>query len=813
MYRVTAAVRMSIGLASITMTACLAAHGLGLIPDAEQATLTGRRSLCETVAVQCTLAAQKDDVATLRTVIKALVTRTPDILSAAVRRTNGKILAISGAHEENWTNFDSEKSVPNEVVVPIRSGTKPWGRVEIRFKSLETEGWLGIINNPLARLLLFLTSCCCLGTMWYLKRTLTHLDPTAVIPDRVRATLDTLAEGVLVLDKDQRIILANKAFISNTGRGTDTLQGSKADEIPWDSDDTGTAKGSFPWTRAIREGTRQTGVMLRLPQADASTRTFMVNSTPIIGTDGRQRGALATFDDVTHIEMKNHELEEMLVVLNDSREEIRRKNDELTVLATRDPLTSCYNRRAFFGQFETQWTMALAQAQPLSCVMVDIDHFKSVNDTHGHSVGDLVLQEVSSVLRASARSNDIVCRYGGEEFCILLPQTSLAEAQTFAERLRQQIAGQKCGPIFVTSSLGVSASELGAHEPRELLDQADKALYVSKRSGRNRVTLFSDVPPDLEINNAKTSRKKASDAEVDVPIPFHAVTALCSALAFRDALTAEHSRRVADLCVATAQGLMTERECYVLEMAALLHDIGKLGVPDGILLKPGPLTEDEWKVMGTHDRIGVEIISAAFSSPELTEIVRTHHGWYGGNPRAQSLPKGEELPLGARILTIADAYDAMVSDRVYRKGCPREKAFAELRRCAGVQFDPAIVERFVEAVMNSDRSRSHHALSVPKPTALRIGVQIERLATAIDAKDYPALSVMAGRLAATAAKEGVIEIAELATELEQTAQEDPDLLKIVSLTTNLLELCRATQSSYLSSAVDEEELLEIGGEG
>ena len=789
--------RMSCALACLTLSVCFAAQSLGLLPDAERPVLAGRRALCEAVAIQCALAAQKDDQSTLHTVIQALVLRNKDVLSAAVRRTNGKLLALAGNHAGDWALRKSETSTPDQVVIPIRQGKLAWGRVEIGFVPLEDTSWAGRLWGPGTRLLVFVTLSVFLAYAWYLKRTLTHLDPAAVIPERVRATLDTLAEGVLVIDRNQRIVLANKAFAHNTGQNPESLQGRRAEDIAWHMRDSDAAPQDFPWTRAIREGTSQTGVMLRLSQNSTSTRTFMVNTMPIVGSDGRQRGALATFDDVTSIEKKNQQLEEMLTVLNDSRDEIHRKNEELTLLATRDPLTACLNRRAFYNLFETHWNATRKNNQALSCVMVDVDHFKAVNDTHGHSVGDQVLQDVSSILRAGARPTDVVCRYGGEEFCVLLPQTGLSEARVFAERLRRQIAEKQCGPIYVTASLGVSAMDLGASDPRELLDQADKSLYVSKRSGRNRVTLWSEVPADFAIELAESGRKqRGEDFEVDVPIPFHAVTALSSALAYRDALTAEHSRRVADLCVATAQGMMPERQCYVLEVAALLHDIGKLGVPDAILLKPGPLTADEWKVMRTHDRIGVEIISAAFSSPELTEIVRTHHAFYGGSVSA--LPCGEDIPLGARILTIADAYDAMVSDRVYRKGRDRDQAFVELRRCAGSQFDPAVVERFIEAVSSNDQSRNQPPLAVTKPTALRIGIQIERLATAIDAKDYAALSVMAGRLAATASKDGVMPIAELASELERCAQSEPDLIEIVSLTTNLLELCRATQASYIA---------------
>ena len=136
-----------------------------------------------------------------------------------------------------------------------------------------------------------------------------------------------------------------------------------------------------------------------------------------------------------------------------------------------------------------------------------------------------------------------------------------------------------------------------------------------------------------------------------------------------------------------------------------LHDIGKIGVPDSILLKPGPLTQDEWQVMTMHDHIGVEIIKSSFACSELAEIMTNHHAWYAGNPRSPELPTGDDIPLGARILAIADAFDAIVSDRVYRRGRSIEDAFAELRRCVGTQFDPELVEEFIACVLARDHSR------------------------------------------------------------------------------------------------------------
>src|SRR5205823_2390774 len=170
-----------------------------------------------------------------------------------------------------------------------------------------------------------------------------------------------------------------------------------------------------------------------------------------------------------------------------------------------------------------------------------------------------------------------------------------------------------------TVSLGVAAMEGGASSPQDLLNQADQALYAAKRGGRNRVEAWN--PALTAVAAPERAEGRAPERSSTDPISFRAVAALMSALAQRDKGTAAHSRRVADLCVAAAQGLMSVSDCFILEAAALLHDIGKLGVPDSILLKPGPLTEDEWRVMRMHERLGAEIVAATFNSPQLTEIV------------------------------------------------------------------------------------------------------------------------------------------------------------------------------------------------
>ncbi len=393
--------------------------------------------------------------------------------------------------------------------------------------------------------------------------------------------------------------------------------------------------------------------------------------------------------DVTPLEQKSEQLATTLFELKQSKDEITKQNEELRYLATRDPLTNCVNRRTFFEQFDNLFNESKITGQPLCALMVDIDFFKSINDNYGHSKADDVLQATGLLLNELARDDDVVCRYGGEEFSVLMPGLSLDEASEAAERIRGSIAKIDFVGFSITASLGVSQVKLGAPNPQALLDQADKCLYVAKRNGRDQVVRFDTVPDDLIVDESKIARLKPGENESSDSIPFSAVSALLSALSFRDAQTGAHSTRVAAYAALLAQRLLGPKEVYVIEIAGLLHDIEKIGVPDAILLKPGRLDEEEWKIMDRHDRFGIEIINKSFKHKELTEIVRCHYNRFDG--RGIGGLHGEEIPIGARILTIADSFDAMISDRPYRKGMPIQDALNELCRCAGTQFDPNLI--------------------------------------------------------------------------------------------------------------------------
>lgn len=801
--------RITLSLVAMMLTTLLSAHLLGLMPNDREAILRGRENLCESIAIQCSVYASRGDLDAIETCFKAISSRNPDIQSMGLRRTDGSLVLATEEHDAIWAQDSSPASANTNVKVPIYQGTEQWGTAEVSFAPPRPTSWVGQYVHPLLALCMF----CVIGTAvlfgYYLKQVLTLLDPTRVVPQRVRTALDTLSEGLILLDPQGRIVMANQSFAATVGNSVEQLVGKYATNLPWTErkevvpgareNSVGVGEFTAPWVEVLADGQSRQGSLLSIHSADNRSKTFSVSASPICDDAGHQRGAIASFEDVTRLEQKKNELASALQSLRLSSEKVREQNAILERLATRDPLTNCYNRRSFFEQFDIQWNSAQRYGNALSAVMVDVDHFKAVNDNHGHSVGDTVLQRVAETLQRQVRDTDIVARYGGEEFALLLPNTELSEAFVMAERIRKAIEEMKLPQLSVTASLGISSISQSPTSPQDLLDQADKSLYFAKRNGRNQVARYDQI----HDGPLACEQPVSNGSEVAAPlpkklIPYPAVTALISAMGYRDPSTAAHSRRVADLCVEVAHGLMSMSNCYVLETAALLHDIGKIGVPDSILRTSSKLTDIEKGVMRRQERIGLEIIRASFASEELSQVVENYRRYFDGR-NANLGPSGAHIPLGARILAVADAYDSMVNEHQRRDAKTRQEAFAELRRCANTQFDPEIVERFIRVI--SRRKNEVPSLGrITKETALGIGQEIERLAEAIDQQDVKGLREMAGRLSDSAAHSGAPEIAAKAVELEQAASSESDVLGILQRACELIEYCRATQSSFIEFA-------------
>lgn len=808
MKRISTTVRVVLCLVCLTISSLLVARAFGIIVDPRNIVMAERAKLCESIAINFSLLVMKDDAKTLEAGLKAVASRNADIRSIGVRTVAGQLKLEVGDHHALWLPPEDGKSTETHMFVPIAAGNQPWGTVEVFFKPVATPGIWGWLEDPLIRLVAYMSCVGSIGYYIFLKRVLRQLDPSKVVPTRVRSALDALTEGLLILDDKQRIVLANEAFTRHIGRTSDALMGQYIDDLPWRNKDDMTDRKleSSPWLEAYQDKQSKIGVLIDLQVADDIRRTFVVNSAPVFSDKNRCQGVLTSLEDVTPLEQKKKELHYALEQLRETSEAIRHQNLELERLATTDPLTECLNRRSFFSQFEANWKQCNRHEHPLACLMVDIDFFKSINDTHGHAMGDEVLKGVAATLRQTVRLGDLVCRFGGEEFAVLLPHTEIDEAAVTGERLRMAIAAIKFPNLSITASIGASSKSLGANDPQAMLDQADKCLYVAKRNGRNQVVRFDAVPSDLVVDESKISRTKPAEnsskkaSEKEDSIPYRAVSALLGALACRHYPTAAHCRRVADLCVIAAESVMSMRECYLLEMAALLHDIGKVGIPDSILLKRGQLSIVEWEMMRQHEAIGAEILSASFGNETLLAIVENRQAFFAGNPQKPHLPTDENIPLGARILAVADAFDSMTHDSVYRSARTEAEAFAELRNCAGSQFDPQVVERFIQAVTARHRGSDESAeLRVSRDVACDIGSQIERLVNAIDKQDVDLLKALAGRLKSTASQHGIDPITNQAAALEASVSDSSDAVDVLESAYELIELCRSTQRGYLSN--------------
>lgn len=492
--------RISLGLVLLTTSILLVGDIFFRLGDqSSQAILEARKQLCESLAVQFSVLISERDSSAIESTLKTVVRRNDEILSAALRSNEGKILVEAGVHARYWKNSRFDKSTPTNAQVPIFSGADPWGTVEVRFTPLERGGFFAVISDPFIGLMLFVAIMGFAGYLLFMKRTLRHLDPAAVIPDRVKTALDVLAEGVVLVNENSEIVLANRAFVRKLGDENRSLLGVNLSSMKWKTLEENVTVGDLPWEHALKTAESALGVPLNLTTKNAGPRTFVINGSPILDDRGAPRGAMVTFDDITELEKKNDELKSMLDSLQASQNEINRQNEKLQILATRDPLTSCLNRRSFNEHCEQELETAKREDKPLTCVMMDIDHFKSINDNFGHAVGDKVIQQVVNAARSGLRSIDIIGRYGGEEFCLLLPGLDLDQAGVVADRLRFRIeneASEALGPDSertITCSFGVSSTEVCEFDTHTLVDSADKALYVSKNNGRNRVTRFDNL--------------------------------------------------------------------------------------------------------------------------------------------------------------------------------------------------------------------------------------------------------------------------------------------------------------------------------
>jgi diguanylate cyclase (GGDEF)-like protein len=368
--------------------------------------------------------------------------------------------------------------------------------------------------------------------------------------------------------------------------------------------------------------------------------------------------------------------------------------------ATHDRLTGIANRETLLTTLTAEIERATRHHKWLSVAFIDIDRFKPINDTYGHNSGDAVLRQIASLIADNIRASDLFGRYGGEEFMLILPETAPEEAVQLAEKLRtlvmQQplvIAGEQRVQLTISSGI---AGEVGSQlQVDTLIDHADAAMYAAKSLGRNRTYLYRTVDENAPVRRAPISNeRRAAATAIGQWASDTATEALASVLAPQP----HHRGRPSDMIASLATGIALEfglprEEIERIRIASLLHDLGKLAVPSEILDKPSSLSDGEWQAIGEHPRIGQVILEQASSLRDAIPVILHHHERFNGGGYPHGL-RGNEIPLGARIVAVADAYHAMIHERPYKNARTHAQALAELREHAGTQFDPEVVNAF-----------------------------------------------------------------------------------------------------------------------
>ena len=368
--------------------------------------------------------------------------------------------------------------------------------------------------------------------------------------------------------------------------------------------------------------------------------------------------------------------------------------------ATHDRLTGVANRETLLTVLLAEVERASRHYKPLSVAFIDINRFKPINDTFGHNSGDAVLRQIADIIVDNIRPSDLFGRYGGEEFMLILPESLPSEAVEVVERLRSVVAqtplqipnGQA---VTITISIGVAGGRGHELQVDALVDQADAAMYAAKGLGRNRTYMFRDLDDAAPVRRAPISpERRAAATALGQWASDTATEALASVLAPQP----HHRGRPSDMIASLATGMALQlqlppEEIDRVRIASLLHDLGKLAVPAEILDKPASLSNGEWQAIGEHPRIGQLILEQASSLRDAIPVVLHHHERFNGTGYPHGL-SGQEIPLGARIVAVADAYHAMVHERPYKEALTHIQALRELEANAGTQFDPDVVAIF-----------------------------------------------------------------------------------------------------------------------
>lgn len=801
MLKLRTAARLSVTIGLLAGVMAWVAVQLHLVPSPDDFERPHRIAITKTISTSIAPAigvGRLRPSATLEQRVRDLATNDPRIRCIVIRDHQGNTIASSD------TNINEDvlaTTMPADLAeVGIRSGDQEQGKIEVHFKRPVATGLWSLLAFPY-NLFLFTIGSVALITWLMFSRTFKYLNPTNIVPQRVRSAFDTLTEGVVLLNKEGEIVHSNQAFQRIVDTDEQSLIGTHITNFQW-ANHRDSINPASAWLDCMTNRNQLTGELISFGD-DRGDFKFSVNASPIISDKDQCRGALISFDDITDSEAKQVQLAQTVKT-------IEQQNEKLLFLASYDTLTECLNRAPFLERFNEAWTEV--EPEKLSMLMVDVDHFKSINDTHGHSFGDTVLKTIGKTITQTVGDRGSVCRYGGEEFVVLIPNFELERAVDIAHEVHRNIESNPIQGISVTASVGFSNRLFKAMDPQHLLDQADQCLYAAKHLGRNRVVRFDQCPKDIPVEN--TPQDKRVQDKIQTNIEYSSVMGLLSALSFRCHRTANHSVRVAKLAVKIGQSMLSESSLYRLEMAALMHDIGKIGVPDAILYKPSPLTDDEWKIMKRHDEIGLQIVRNTFASDDIARTIQCCQYWYSKNDKNVSQKLfGKGIPVMARIIYVCDVFDTIVHDRAYRKGMPIPAALKELQDCSPDQFDPEVIQTLIQHVDEHgyDLQDEQSLKRLDPRSAAIIGGHIEIIYAAMVDKDWKSLLSTTEDLRVKASEVFATDLIDSIDDLKFALSKSHTDDDIKTLAIDVIDLCREARGAMIdvSQAIKPEARTEL----
>lgn len=537
------------------------------------------------------------------------------------------------------------------------------------------------------------------------------------IQERLFEIIEFLPDATFVIDVDKKVVAWNKAVEEMTGVRKEEILG-KGDyayaepfygkkrpiliDLIFEKNEEIESKYDY----VKREGNILFSEIF-LPQLNNNKGIYVwVKATPIYDKSGNLVGAIETVRDITENKMSGQKLEKL-------NAELIKSNKVFKQMALKDPHTGLYNYRYLGEVIEAEFLRAKRYAHPLSAILLDIDYFKSVNDVYGHQFGDLILKQFARQLKLAVRQYDIVVRLGGEEFVVLSPATNRADAVGLGDRILELISlydfGDREHNIKLKVSIAVSSyPEDKISKGQDLIDMADRILSKVKELGGNRVyssvdlkTMekddFTPVPEkatDVRLLKKKLDKltRQANQGLVE------SIFAFAKTIELKDHYTGEHVEKTVHYATEVARKLgLPKEEVEKISQASILHDLGKIGVSEKILLKKGKLTKKEYDEIKRHPQIAVDILRPIQSLQGVVPMIYYHHERWDGKGYSNGL-KGEQIPVGARIIAVSDVYEALTSDRPYRKAYPKEEAIKIIKNSSGSQFDPKVVDAFLNVL-------------------------------------------------------------------------------------------------------------------